>query len=181
MESIKYPPYGKNTNTVTHLSYTWALRLFISLSDLYLARSSTKSLMAVTANTKSSGNIAISLPNALIWGIQFRIMINKKYTFAKRWNCSNRFFGRNVRIVYLVVLIWLFLCVVSSSWLGWILGMTVHVLLGVRDSWEFGGDGLNFTFIFAHPVNGNDSSLKQDICKNIRILNVRIIFLPRDD
>lgn len=55
-----------------YLSQTRQVVLLILLSELYLRRSSNKSLMAVTPNTNITGSIAISLPKAEIWGNQFR-------------------------------------------------------------------------------------------------------------
>lgn len=77
--------------------------LFILLSLACLRLSSNKSLTAVTPNTNSTGNMAISLPKALIAGTQFSSTINMKYKLATRWNCSRRLRGRNDSNVYLVV------------------------------------------------------------------------------
>ena len=48
-------------------------------------------------NLKIHTYIEISRPKALMSGTQFKITINRKYKFAKRWNCSKRFFGKNVQ------------------------------------------------------------------------------------
>ena len=41
--------------------------------------------------------------SSLTTSIKLIRAINKKYILANLWNCSNRFFGRNVMIEYLVV------------------------------------------------------------------------------
>lgn len=89
----------------THFLKTLQNELFILLSELFLLLSSNKSLMAVTPSTNNTGNMATSLPNALIAGTQFNNTMNIKYTFAILWNCSNKFLGKNDNKVYFVVLI----------------------------------------------------------------------------
>jgi hypothetical protein len=61
--------------------------------------------MAVTASTKITGSIVTSFAKAFTSGTQFNATTKMKYRLAKRWNCSNRFFGTNVSQEYLLVLI----------------------------------------------------------------------------
>ena len=63
----------------------------------------TLTLIAVTESTKIRGIMDVTGEKALMMGMKLRITMKRKYMLATRWNCSNRFFGRNVRIVYLVV------------------------------------------------------------------------------
>ena len=93
-----------NWAKMAYLLYIRHVELFTRLSLINRLLSSNASLMAVTPSTNITGSIEISLPNALIDGTQFSNTINKKYKFANRWNCSKRFFGRNVSTVYFVVL-----------------------------------------------------------------------------
>ena len=46
-----------------------------------------------------------SFPKALISGAQLRRTMKRKYRFANRWNCSNKFLGKKLHIVYFVVFI----------------------------------------------------------------------------
>lgn len=94
-------PQSNEYEQSTHLLYTRHVELLIRLSDALRCRSSNKSLIAVTPNTKHTGIMEISFPNAPTYQLSSKIKI--KYRLASRWNCSSRLLGTNDNNVYLVV------------------------------------------------------------------------------
>ena len=60
-------------------------------------------MSAFKISTQLRGNIVVIGFNEDICGISWRMSKTRKYAFAKRWNCSNKFFGKNVIILYLDV------------------------------------------------------------------------------
>jgi hypothetical protein len=60
-------------------------------------------LIAETPSTNNNGKILVYGDKGEIEGINVMMTINKKYMLVTRRNCSNKFFGMNVKGVYLVV------------------------------------------------------------------------------
>lgn len=80
--------------------------MFSSESDLCLPKSSNKSLIALIDITNNKGNnIAGYPPDIEIGGITYKTRMNKKYTLAILENCSNKFLGMKVYLVYFDVII----------------------------------------------------------------------------
>ena len=85
----------------------------------------------------------------LTWGTQLRRMMKMKYRLANRWNCSNKFLGKNDKMVYFVVLILL----MKKPWFGCSLG-------GVFSSIKwFGTTKRVFCFCFFRPMRRQLSML----------------------
>ena len=60
-------------------------------------------MTAVTVSTKiRESNVVIGC-NELTCGMNIKMSRNRKNALASRRNCSKRFFGRNVTMLYLVV------------------------------------------------------------------------------
>eukprot|EP00906_Rhabdomonas_costata_P013017 RCo018710 len=76
-------------------------RPLTSWSARWRLQSSYRSFAAVQPSTKTSGSTPTSFPKTS--RTQLSTTIKRKKKFASRWNCSNRFSGRNVSTVYFVV------------------------------------------------------------------------------
>ena len=54
-------------------------------------------------NTQLSGRIVVMGLSEDTSGMSCRMSRMRKYALASRWNCSNKFLGKNVRMLYLDV------------------------------------------------------------------------------
>jgi hypothetical protein len=94
---------NKYSDKYTHPLKTRHVELFILLSDLYLRRSSNKSLIAVTPSTNKSGNMAISFPKTFNCGSQLRNWMKTKYRLYVFY-CPYIFHLDDLAFVFLVAL-----------------------------------------------------------------------------
>ena len=62
--------------------------------------SSIKSFNALRIRTQLRGKIVVIGFKEDICGINWRMRSIRKYALARRWNCSNKFFGKKVIILY---------------------------------------------------------------------------------
>lgn len=91
---------------ITSISSLWKKQRIISNKKSMCKKrttSSTASLIAFIKRTTASAIIVLIGWSALICGINDRITRNKKKALESRRNCSKRFLGMNVIILYLVV------------------------------------------------------------------------------
>ena len=61
------------------------------------------SFTAVTSSINATGIGATATAIACTAGMKFKMTMNTKKMLAQRWNCSQRFLGMKVRMVYFVV------------------------------------------------------------------------------
>ena len=110
--------------------------------------------------------------------MHYKIAMTRKYTFEILWNCSHKFFGKNVTQLYFAVLILLFMKGFGSS-TGTVKFRFAVMAMVVRLPAVVGMRGSSIFFASLNLQNNMDTHAENSLISELMILSVNYTNLRR--